>query len=111
MLRYCLLQLLIHEYDLLQHFINYWEKDTPDVVTGWNCQLYDIPYLCKRINRVLGTKMMKKMSPWGLVTGEEMFIMHRERLIYDIAGVTVLDYLDLYKKFTYKAQESYKLFP
>lgn len=97
------------EYDLLQHFITYWQSDTPDVVTGWNCQLYDIPYLCKRITRVLGEKVMKKMSPWGLVTAEEMFIMHRERLVYDIAGVTVLDYMDLYKKFTYKAQESYRL--
>ena len=97
------------EYDLLQHFINYWSHTPPEVVTGWNCQLYDIPYLAKRITRVLGDKAMKKLSPWGLVTNEEIYMMGRPQLVYDIAGVTVLDYMDLYKKFTYKAQESYRL--
>ena len=97
------------EYDLLQHFINYWSHTPPEVVTGWNCQLYDIPYLAKRITRVLGEKAMKKLSPWGLVTNEEIYMQGRPHLVYDIAGVTVLDYMDLYKKFTYKAQESYRL--
>ena len=97
------------EYDLIQHFINYWSHNPPEVVTGWNCQLYDIPYLAKRITRVLGEKSMKKLSPWGLVTNEEIYMMGRPQLVYDIAGVTVLDYMDLYKKFTYKAQESYRL--
>ncbi len=97
------------EYDLLQHFINYWSHEPPEVVTGWNCQLYDIPYLAKRITRVLGEKACKKLSPWGLVTNEEIYMQGRPHLVYDIAGVTVLDYLDLYKKFTYKAQESYRL--
>ena len=97
------------EYDLIQHFINYWSHNPPEVVTGWNCQLYDIPYLAKRITRVLGEKSMKKLSPWGLVTSEEIYMMGRPHLVYDIAGVTVLDYMDLYKKFTYKAQESYRL--
>jgi len=97
------------EYDLIQHFINYWSHNPPEVVTGWNCQLYDIPYLAKRITRVLGEKSMKKLSPWGLVTNEEIYMMGRPHLVYDIAGVTVLDYMDLYKKFTYKAQESYRL--
>ncbi len=97
------------EHDLIQHFINYWSHNPPEVVTGWNCQLYDIPYLAKRITRVLGEKAMKKLSPWGLVTNEEIYMMGRPQLVYDIAGVTVLDYMDLYKKFTYKAQESYRL--
>ena len=97
------------EYDLLQHFINFWSHDPPEVVTGWNCQLYDIPYLAKRITRVLGEKAMKKLSPWGLVTNEEIYMQGRPHLVYDIGGVTVLDYMDLYKKFTYKAQESYRL--
>ena len=97
------------EYDLLQHFINFWSHNPPEVVTGWNCQLYDIPYLAKRITRVLGEKSMKKLSPWGLVTNEEIYMMGRPHLVYDIGGVTILDYMDLYKKFTYKAQESYRL--
>ena len=97
------------EYDMLQHFIKFWSHDPPEVVTGWNCQLYDIAYLAKRITRVLGEKACKKLSPWGLVTHEEIYLQGRAHTIYDIGGVTVLDYLDLYRKFTYKAQESYKL--
>ena len=99
----------IDEYDMLQRFLAYWQTNTPEIVTGWNCQLYDIPYLAKRITRILGEKASKQLSPWGLVTHEEIFIQGRGHLQYDIAGITVLDYLDLYKKFTYKAQESYRL--
>jgi DNA polymerase elongation subunit (family B) len=97
------------EYELLNHFINYWMVDVPDVVTGWNIQLYDIPYICKRLNRVLGEKLMKRFSNWGLVTEGETFIQGRKHTTFDIGGLTQLDYLDLYKKFTYKAQESYRL--
>ena len=97
------------EYELLNHFINYWMVDVPDVVTGWNIQLYDIPYICKRLNRVLGEKLMKRFSNWGLVTEGETFIQGRKHTTFDVGGLTQLDYLDLYKKFTYKAQESYRL--
>ena len=97
------------EYELLNHFINYWMVDVPDVVTGWNIQLYDIPYICKRLNRVLGEKLMKRFSNWGLVTEGEVFINGRKHTTFDVGGMTQLDYLDLYKKFTYKAQESYRL--
>ena len=97
------------EYELLNHFINYWMIDVPDVVTGWNIQLYDIPYICKRLNRVLGEKLMKRFSNWGLVTEGEIFINGRKHTTFDVGGLTQLDYLDLYKKFTYKAQESYRL--
>jgi DNA polymerase elongation subunit (family B) len=97
------------EYELLNHFINYWMSDVPDVVTGWNIQMYDIPYICKRLNRVLGEKLMKRFSNWGLVTEGEVFINGRKHTTFDVGGLTQLDYLDLYKKFTYKAQESYRL--
>jgi DNA polymerase elongation subunit (family B) len=97
------------EYDLLNQFLGYWQVNTPEVITGWNCTLYDIPYLAKRIGRVLGEKAVKALSPWGLVTSEEITVTGRQHLVYDIGGITVLDYLDLYKKFTYKAQESYRL--
>jgi hypothetical protein len=43
------------------------------LITGWNIQLYDIPYICKRLNRVLGEKLMKRFSPWGLVTEGETY--------------------------------------
>ena len=100
-----------NEYDLLNDFINWWmiEENTPEVITGWNSELYDIPYLVRRIDRVIGEKLMKRLSPWGLVTESEKFISGRKHISYDIGGVSQLDYLNLYKKFTYKAQESYRL--
>ena len=100
-----------NEYDLLNDFINWWmiEENTPEVVTGWNIQLYDIPYLARRLERILGEKLMKRLSPWGLVTEDKTVIMGREHITYDVGGITQLDYLDLYKKFTYTNQESYRL--
>jgi len=97
------------EHQLLSSFINYWMEDVPDVITGWNIQLYDIPYIARRIQRVLGEKLMKRLSPWGLVSEGETFIKGRRHITFDVGGVCQLDYLDLYKKFTYKAQESYRL--
>ena len=99
------------EYELLLSFINWWmiEENTPEVITGWNSELYDIPYLVRRLDRILGEKLMRRMSPWGLVSEREIYIAGRKNISYDIGGVTQLDYLNLYKKFTYKAQESYRL--
>jgi len=99
------------EYDLLRDFINWWmvEENTPEVVSGWNVEFYDIPYLVRRLDRVLGEKLMKRMSPWGLVTENKVVVNGREQISYDVGGITQLDYLNLYKKFTYKAQESYRL--
>ena len=97
------------EHHLLSKFIDYWMNNTPEIVTGWNISMYDIPYIVGRLNRVLGEKMMKRLSPWGLVNLQEIYIKGRKNLAYDIGGLTQLDYLELYKKFTYKAQESYRL--
>ncbi len=99
------------ERDLLNDFIHWWmhEDNIPEVITGWNSELYDIPYLVRRLDRVLGEKLMKRMSPWGLVTEDEIYISGRKHISYDVGGITQLDYLNLYKKFTYKAQESYRL--
>ena len=97
------------EVHLLTSFLAHWRKNLPEVITGWNSQMYDIPYLAGRINRVLGEKSMKDLSPWGLVSQDEVYISGRKNITYDIGGVTQLDYLDLYKRFTYTNQESYRL--
>ena len=94
---------------LLSRFIDYWTNNTPDVVTGWNVKLYDIPYLTGRLVKVLGEKEMRKLSPWRKNTENFYHIMGQKKLYYDVAGVAQLDYLDLYKKFTYTNQESYRL--
>jgi DNA polymerase elongation subunit (family B) len=97
------------EHQLLSNFINYWDANIPEVITGWNIQMYDVPYICGRLSRVLGERQMKRFSPWGLVTQDEIFVNGRKQIVYDVGGITQLDYLDLYKKFTYTNQESYRL--
>ena len=100
------------EYDLLNDFICWWmiEENTPEVITGWNSEFYDIPYIVRRLYRVLGEKLMKRMSPWGLVTEKETVVMGRTQISYDIGGVSQLDYLKLYKWSPATSnQESYRL--
>ena len=97
------------EKHLLQCFLAYWQTDFPDVLTGWNVELYDIPYICGRLERLFGEKELKMMSPWGMVKSEEIEIKGRTNILYNLMGINVLDYMDLYKKFTYTNQESYRL--
>ena len=97
------------EKHLLQCFLAYWQTDFPDVLTGWNVELYDIPYICGRLERLFGERELKMMSPWGMVKSEEIEIKGRTNILYNLMGINVLDYMDLYKKFTYTNQESYRL--
>ena len=99
------------EYHLLDSFVAWWEAEQPEVITGWNVDLFDNTYLCNRIARVLGEKAQRRLSPWGLVSSREIPKRFGEgtELKFEIAGVTILDYLDVYKKFTYTNRESYRL--
>ena len=97
------------EHEMLQNFHKFWVNNTPDIITGWNNNFYDMPYICRRIEKILGDKWMKSLSPWNVVKERAITVQGRTNLVYDILGVTILDYLDLYRKFTYSAQESYSL--
>jgi DNA polymerase elongation subunit (family B) len=101
------------EVKLLLNFLDFWsyEKNTPDVVTGWNTRLFDIPYLANRIHRVLGEQMVKKLSPWGIVNYRQIAVKGKQLDTYELYGIQQLDYYDLFQKFgySYGAQESYKL--
>ena len=97
------------EQQLLKEFIVWWQDNYPDVITGWNTEFFDIPYLVRRIDRELGESMSKKLSPWGYLNERKTFIKGNEEIHYDIQGIAHLDYLALYKKFTYQKQESYRL--
>ncbi|ADO98777.1 DNA polymerase [Eurybiavirus PHM1] len=97
------------EQHLLRCFLDYWIQNFPDILTGWNVDGYDVPYICGRLERLFGEKEMKLMSPWGHVKREEVEIKGREQIFYRMSGISVIDYLDLYKKFTYTNQESYRL--
>ena len=97
------------EEGMLNAFLGYWQDNYPDVITGWNVQLFDMPYICNRIERILGEKSVKLLSPWRLVSQREIYIKGRKQIAVDTLGISTLDYLELYKKFTYTNQESYRL--
>jgi len=98
------------EFDLLRKFINFLKDDYPDVITGWNSQLFDVAYISSRIIKVLGEKALEECSPWGIITTSEVpYARGRTQLAYTWMGISILDYMDLYKKFSYKMVENYKL--
>ena len=97
------------ERHLIQDFLAFWDRNKPDIITGWNSEFFDIPYLCNRIIKLCGEDEVKRLSPWKSVNGRNIFKMGRTHQVYDIQGVANLDYLDLYRKFTYTSQESYRL--
>ncbi len=97
------------EIKLLHSFLGWWQENIPDVITGWNVQLFDIPYICRRMTRMIGDKYTRMLSPWKMVSDREIYIKGRKQIAYDITGVSCLDYLELYRKFTYTNQESYRL--
>lgn len=98
------------EMDLLRKFVNEIKRDCPDIVTGWNVQLFDMAYLSARILRVLGENALKECSPHKHYTVKEVPTARgRTQPAYDWVGISILDYMDLYKKFSYKVQESYRL--
>lgn len=99
------------EAELLQKFVVFWENNYPDIITGWNIRLFDIPYLINRITKVCGEKTTKALSPWGIYQYRKIGIKGKDLDAYEIYGVAQVDYFDLFQKFgyTYGTQESYAL--
>ncbi len=99
----------LNEYELLTTFLTWWTEVKPEVITGWNVDLFDITYLCNRIGNVLGESSIRTLSPWGMYNKKDQELNGRTNQKYEIHGVIVIDYLDIYKKFTYTNRESYRL--
>ena len=91
------------EQQLLQAFLKYWINTKPTIISGWNINKFDIPYLYNRITKVFGEEFASALSPIQIVK------YNTNKQVYRIAGVSSLDYLELYKKFTYTQQSSYRL--
>ena len=99
-----------NEFDLLQQFIKYWRTESFDVITGWNVNSFDITYLCNRIDRLMGENEHRKLSPWNQSSCREFTTQgYQKQMVYDLLGVNVIDYLELYRKRTFSNQESYRL--
>jgi DNA polymerase elongation subunit (family B) len=97
------LEIFRSERDLLTRFINAFAEIQPTVITGWNTDGYDIPYLLGRCKKVLGNQSIKKFSPAGIVT------QNPKSKKWKIFGVSSLDYIKLYKNFTYTELPNYRL--
>jgi DNA polymerase elongation subunit (family B) len=103
------------EQELLAAFIKEWSKEYPDIISGWNSTGFDVVYLVNRINKVLGDGAANKLSPFHKRTKNVIKFrsVHdsfgKDKQVIDILGISNLDYLDLYKKYSYKNVEKYTL--
>jgi DNA polymerase elongation subunit (family B) len=98
-----------NEYQLLKQFVSFWEQKAVDVITGWNIDQFDIPYLINRINAICGEEVSKRLSPWGRVYCKSKMFKKRLEYVSTILGVSILDYMDLYMKYMPVRLESYSL--
>lgn len=98
------------EYELLKTFLKFWSENHPDIVTGWNSTGYDIPYLINRITNEMSLGYLKKLSPWGKLSGRSFRNLFGKTVVdHTIYGISSIDYMDIYKKNKFHKQESYKL--
>lgn len=98
------------ERDLLVSFIEFVKNDYPDILSGWNSEFFDIPYLINRIQRVLGEEAAKSLSPVNVLYSRNLVSQFgKYNVRWHIKGLSCVDYLDVYKKFTFTMRESYKL--
>lgn len=96
---------------LLRRFIQLWKAADPDVITGWNVEFFDVAYTINRIIRLFGEEAAKDLSPWRSFRKKSVEVFGKTQTTYVIAGISVVDYMDAFKKFGYKygTQQSYKL--
>lgn len=109
------------EKDLLVSFLKHWSlpSNCPDIVTGWNVEFFDIPYLVNRMKNVFGSlEASYPLSPFykepyvtDQVNFKQVTRMGGRDTTYNITGISIMDYLELFKKFgySYGTQETYKL--
>ena len=88
---------------MLNQFFQKYLEIRPTIISGWNSEFFDIPYLYNRAVRILGPELANLLSPISQVIYSEYKKKH------NIAGVSILDYLTLYRKFSFIQQSSYRL--
>ena len=98
------------ERDLFKRFVEYIELDYPDIMSGWNSEFFDLPYILNRCTRILGEEWTNRLSPSGNVYSRNIkgqFGQDQQR--WYVEGISLIDYLDVYKRFSVGVKESYKL--
>jgi DNA polymerase elongation subunit (family B) len=98
------------EYEMLTRFVEHIKTSPPDILSGWNSQFFDIPYIIMRIAKVLGDNYYHDLSPVGNVySRQQTGKFGNDQTRWYISGISSLDYLDVYQKFSPGVKESYKL--
>ena len=99
------------EKELLYKFVDIWNRPfiKPDIITGWNIEFFDIPYLVNRIRNICGEDLARNLSPWRMINEGKVHYKGKENQNFILMGISTLDYYQLYRKFTFGNQESYKL--
>jgi len=98
------------EEELFKKFLSYIQSDYPDILSGWNSEFFDIPYIINRINLILGEEFTKKLSPVGSIRPVTFMGKYgKEQVHWHVEGMSCVDYLDIYKRFCPTLRESYKL--
>ena len=97
-----------NEADMLNTFLDL--IDDADILSGWNSEGYDIPYTTMRINRVLSKDDTRRLCLWGQFPKQRTFERFgAENLTFDLIGRVHMDYMQLYRKYTYEERHSYSL--
>ena len=96
-----------NEDELMYMFLDWWKENPPHIITGWNCKFFDIPYIVNRMKYL--NLDFKNLSPIKRVYDKNAIIAGYDNMFYQIVGISCLDYLDLYRKYTYTNRESYRL--
>lgn len=91
------------EAELLEAFMAYYSDYAPTILTGWNISQFDIPYLYRRLSVIFDDDTANMLSPIGMIKYSKL------RRQYQLAGVSCLDYLEMYQKFTFARRPSYRL--
>jgi DNA polymerase elongation subunit (family B) len=100
-----------NEFDLLNRFLEIWSNDYPDVMSGWNSDDFDVPYIVNRINKILGADEAAKLSPVGSIYYKEDVAQKFGKSVgkWVIHGLNCIDYMEIYQKYSREKRESYKL--
>lgn len=97
------------EMELLESWVSYVKMNYPHYITGWNIEKFDIPYIVNRIEKTLGPRYVKLLSPWNIVESHDIVTKYGSDQTYTLYGISTLDYMDLYKKHIFTPRESYTL--
>lgn len=99
-----------NEESMLLDFLKFVHANRLDILSGWNSDAFDIPYLFNRLVNVLGESMAAKLSPWKIIEERTVHITETKSFkTYDIGGINHLDLMELYKKFNPGSKESFSL--